>query len=284
MVANVRYIEYITGTDSDGNDIVVNCDPTKIEDKSIPIFFKRMVLSKYYDFPQKYNVEANTIYSKEWSLSLLGIHKKYVSVSIFQLGMNLSYEEQLYWRSFNTSPPDVKHWSLLMEDGLFKKRFLEFNSNWENKFGWPLFISLKDKDEHYFSSLRIPLSDGQSEFDQQILSLTKLFIDSINEKKLSELILGVEKGKRGIALLEQFLNQEQLTEIHTHISMLKGIYWLRSSGVGHLKGQSYEEAKKHFEIGKVSLTDSVIFIFNKLISFIDAMESKFLGVVKDQNI
>jgi hypothetical protein len=275
-----RYTEYVIGINPDGYNIVANCDPTKIEDRSIPIYFKRFVLSKYYDFPQKYNVVANTISSNEWCLSLLGVHKKYVAVSIVELGMNLNYEEQLYWRSFNISPPDVKHWSQILEDGIFKERFLQFNSNWEDKYGWPLFIPLEEKDEHYFLSLRVPLSDEQSEFDYQVLSLTKIFIDSINERKLNEVTLKDEHGKRGIALLEQFLKQEQFSEIDTHINFLKGIYWLRSSGVGHLKGLSYEEAKKYFEIEKQSLTDTVIFIFNKLNSFLNALESKFLGAVE----
>ena len=49
---------------------------------------------------------------------------------------------------------------------------------------WPL----SDADRHYAVALRIPLIDEQSHFDEQVLALAKIIIDSINESKLNSLM------------------------------------------------------------------------------------------------
>jgi len=45
-----------------------------------------------------------------------------------------------------------------------------------------LFKPLAEEDGHYFKTLRVPLTKEQKEFDEQVLALTKIFIDSLNEK------------------------------------------------------------------------------------------------------
>jgi hypothetical protein len=49
--------------------------------------------------------------------------------------------------------------------------------------------TLGRKDKHNFDSLRIPLGDNQLEFDQQVIALTKIIIDSLNEAEIEKLIV-----------------------------------------------------------------------------------------------
>ena len=68
---------------------------------------------------------------------------------------------------------------------IFNKKFQAFNEHWEKKFGWDFFRRLTGKDEYSLKILRVPLTNDQREFDEQILTLTKIFIDSLNEKELA---------------------------------------------------------------------------------------------------
>ena len=43
---------------------------------------------------------------------------------------------------------------------------------------------LREGDLHHLSGLRVPANNEQREFDELTLSLTKILIDSINEKSL----------------------------------------------------------------------------------------------------
>lgn len=60
--------------------------------------------------------------------------------------------------------------------------FESFQQRWQEVFGWQLFLPLADEDLHFYTALRVPLTDDQAEFDSQILALTKVLVDSINEK------------------------------------------------------------------------------------------------------
>ena len=67
---------------------------------------------------------------------------------------------------------------------------------------WPLYKPLSDEDGYVFDQIRRPLGDSQAEFDQLVLLLCKLMVDSLNEKELSK-SFNEANGVRGIRKLEQ---------------------------------------------------------------------------------
>ena len=293
------YEDFIIGVDEDGNEILYTCDPHKLYDgirknpeapyNLTPVFFKRDVLTKYYSNPQKYSVKDSHLRCKGyWQLIIDNNQDRYVIVYLRDLGRSLSHKEQLYWKSFNVVPDG--HISRVMfkrsflgeitepekNDLLFKNKFQSFQKKWFKKFGWYLLKPLVKDDEHFYQSLRIPLTNDQHEFDQQVLALTKILIDSLNEKELKKSITKIPLKPEGITKFEEFLKLNKLTDFIDHISFLRNLQYLRSSGVGHRKGKKYKRISLVFHIGKRNLIDIFDDILKSSILLLNYLEEHFL--------
>jgi hypothetical protein len=121
---------------------------------------------------------------------------------------------------------------------------------WQEKYGWNLFLPLAEKDEHFLNSIRSMLSNEQSEFDSQILALTKATIDSTNIKDLRKFLGITDPDSKSIALLEALLNNIQVPEAPTYVTLLRGIQSVRSTGVAHRKGTEYDKAIARLDINE----------------------------------
>jgi hypothetical protein len=287
-----KYTEFIVGVDKEGKLASFSCEPEKLANYFganpgsphflTPVFFKLEVLNKYYAQPDKYSIEDGQLWCGGlWSLRLDNDHPKYVVVFLGDIGQSLTYEEQLYWKSFNV-PPDggisETCWrrGFLAEfanpkspDLLFKSNFQSFQKSWESKFGWSLFLPLGEKDAHLFSSLHIPLTDEQAEFDGQVLALAKIFIDSLNEAALQKELGSKIENEKGIGKLERFLQSKGIQNPKV-ILYFKKLYTLRH-GAGHRKGGDYEKAAKFFGVGERSLREvfaQILFIAVEILEFL----------------
>ena len=60
---------------------------------------------------------------------------------------------------------------------------LNINAIFKELYGFDLFTELNEKNKHVQKSLHSLLTDDQKEFEEQIILLSKIFIESINEKK-----------------------------------------------------------------------------------------------------
>ena len=97
--------------------------------------------------------------------------------------------------------------------------------------GWPLYLPLAEGDRHFLQAIRIPSNDEQKVFDELILSMTKVLVDSLNEKQLVQL-LPSETAK-----MDGFINRfEAVLAVHysdvvkDQIKVLREIQSLRSKG------------------------------------------------------
>ncbi|GAB6139067.1 hypothetical protein [Halanaerobaculum tunisiense] len=226
------YERFIIDYDENGEPLEYICNPDKLSNYFgankgaphylTPVFFKRDVLAKYYSDPEKYSVEDNSLRCKGlWILRIDNNHEKYIIVFLGDLGRDLPYKEQQYWKSFNIPPEgeisevNFKR-SFLGEfadpkkdDLVFKQTFKKVNNKWKEKFGWYLFKPLAKDDEHNLKVVRIPVTSSQHEFDQQALSLSKVLIDSLNEKKIGEEISDkLSSGDKGITKFGKFLESK----------------------------------------------------------------------------
>ena len=116
------------------------------------------------------------------------------------------------------------------------------------------------------------LTNEQSEFDAQILALTKVTIDSINVKQLRSQLEVTDESVTSISLLEKLLEKLQCHHIEALTGLLKGIQSVRSTGVAHRKGTRYEKT-----ISKLNIDDDdcaaefdqlllgMIFLFEEII-------------------
>lgn len=285
---------FIIGVDQDGEPISYTSDPDRLGDYFggnpgapnylTPVFFRREVLGKYYAQPDKYSVEDGLLRcSGLWSMGIDNNHGDYVVVHLGDLGRDLPPSEQGYWRSFNV-PPDGGFSEVAFRRGIlglftdsqradliFKSRFKGFQEAWERSYGWPLFRPLGSGDAHLMTTLRIPLSEGQSEFDGQVLALAKILVDSLNEEELAKSGIAIAPDTKGISKLDAFLGMKDFPHRSDSIQFLRDLYSLRSSGSGHRKGSNYEKAAAKFALSETGLIKGFEGILKQAVVMLDRL-------------
>lgn len=311
------YEEFIIGYDKNGDEFSYTCDDKKLSNYFVkkgdapltvtPVYFRKTVLDKYYNDPHRYQVDDGCIYSERvWSLKVDNDQRDYAVVILGDLG-KLPHEEQLYWKGYNIAPPprasfSKTAWARWFEgrfynpefpDLKFKYQFRVFNEKWGKKYVWPLFLPLAKEDEHRFKTLHcLTQPKNPNDFEEQILSITKVLIDSLNE---AELIGKIDDGngkvsarlkelkaadknavKGGISKFELFLLTEG-KDLHESISFLRNLQELRSSTTAHRKSRSKKNGcEDFFQIQNKTQQEVLEDIFCKGIELIEVLRGEFL--------
>lgn len=295
-----KYEDYIIGIDDDGKEIFHTSNEVELSNYFgknpgaphylTPVFFKKEVLNKYYDNPEKYEVEDGFVRCHgSWLLRLDNNHAKYVVVFLGDLG-HLHNKEQIYWKSFNVAHQgrvSGTAWKRGFKaefadpeqpDLYFKYKFGIFQEAWHKKYGWYLFKPLSKGDEHHMKSLHTPATNDQKEFDAQILSLTKIMIDSLNEKELMKGLTITKKSPKGLYKLEAFL-LSKFPPFKGLLEFLRKLQSLRSLSVAHRKSEKkvdYKKVREFFEMEKKDLPEVFEEIIIKAIWTLNTLENHFL--------
>lgn len=292
------YVKFIYNIGPDSEPIEFTSDPEILSDHFrtnpgspdylTPIFFRREVLGKYFANAEKYSVEDGYLRCGAlWGIQIDNDLANYVAVYLGDLGRDLPYEEQLYWRSFNVLPEggisEVNYRrSILAEfaapsriDLRFKNEFRSFQEQWVRKYGWYLFSPLNEDDAHLLSTLRLPLTNDQGEFDAQVLALTKVLIDSINERQLEKSLSVLKPDTKGITKLKLYLEAQGLNGFDAEIEFLRDLWDLRSTGSGHRKGSNYLKISRRFGIGQKPLMSVFDDILTEATGLIEKLELVF---------
>ncbi len=271
------YESFLIGVDENGTDITFSCNPDLLSNYFganaenphylTPVFFRRSVLSRYYSDPEKYEVNDGSITLKGyWILRADTNHTEYVIVFLGNLG-GLPHSEQKYWRGQNVVPDGSMSEVYFRRSFLgefadaenpvfqFKNSYKQLQKKWFSKFGWHLFKPLSEKEVYLFVSLHIPLNDNYSEFDSQILALTKTLIDSLNESEIKKLLTtSLEKNARSINKFEAYLKQEEVAGYEEVIQFMRQLQKIRSTSSAHRKGSNFEKRMKKIGIDLSSLS------------------------------
>lgn len=290
-----EYIDFIIGLDENGDKKTFTCNPDMLANYFgknpnaphylTPVFFKREVLQKYISHPELYRIRDGYLECGYlWGIEIDNHHKDCISAYLGDLGRDLPESERLYWKSYNIvsdeglSETSFKRDFLCvsaesnMIEHVFKEHYIKINDEWNNKFGWPLFLPLAEDDQYNFDLLRIPLTESQDEFDGLVLSLVKVIIDSLNEKKIQESIEG-EKDLKGIGKLEKWLQISGRTDYDEHTKFLRNLQDLRSKGTGHRKGTGYDKIASSFGVGNKDLREVFEDIMHSADEFLTYMAS-----------
>ena len=302
------YEDFVVGADEDGKEVFMSCEENRMpnlftrqgdEPYSLsPVFFKRDVLSRYSQAVEKYSVQDGYLSGPSWGIRIDNDRSdEYVVVALVDLG-RMPHKEQLHWKSFNVLPSPNSSYSIttlcrwfagtptdcsVAPDLVFKKLYAKVNDKWKTKYGWSLFKELATDDQYHFESLHLMGQDNdQKEFDGLIQSITKLLIDSLNEKQLVNAIdstnsdvekfLTEKKVKEhspsniqgGITKFECFLISEQAQNSDL-VKLLRKVQELRSSTVAHRKSTKLDtKTKELFDFfGLLHDSDKVV-LFNLL--------------------
>ncbi len=296
---NEEFHEFIIGSNQDGEPVSHTCDPNCLSDHFCttassanyltPVFFRREVLQKYYQNSQKYSVETGFLRCRSlWGMSIDNDHAHYVIAYLGDLGRDLPEAERTYWKSFNVIPDGTISQAAFKRDFLaeftepgrpdflFKYRFSTFLKMWEKEYGWPLFKRLNPSDQYAFSRLRVPIIEDQSEFDDQILGLTKVLIDSINEAEIAQQLSSIPEGLKGIGKLKMWLDQKGYAKTEDTIQFFRDLQDLRSNSAAHRKGRSYEKVANKFGLPHESYCKSFENILVKAVGILGDLENEFL--------
>ena len=260
-----QFQEFIIRTDPTGKAIRHTCNPGQMAsyfganpgapNYLTPVFFRSEVLSKYYADPGKYSVEDGYLRCGGlWGLRMDNDHADYVVVYLGDLGSDLSEKERNYWLSFNIPPEGRKisktnfKRSFMAEfadparpDLVFKQAYTQFIRDFREANGWEFFLPLHPDDQHFFIGLHLLSKDTQAEFDSQLLALTKVLVDSLNEKEITKGLSTLTSDDKGITKLEKFFSEQGFTGFEPHIKFLRVLQDLRSKSAAHRKGSNYDK-------------------------------------------
>lgn len=299
-IAKVPYQDFIIGQKPDGSPVLHTCDPEQLANYFgknpsaphylTPVHFRPEVLQKYFGDPEKYSVEDGYLRCGAlWGLRLDNNHEGYLTVFLGDLGRDLTSAERDYWKSFNIPPEGPGVSAVNWKRGFmaefadptqpclrFKELFSYFQREHRYQQAWALFKDLADEDQHFFDALRAPLTRGPAEFDSQVLALTKVIVDSINEEEIEKRITTLAEGDKGISKLEKFLLSKGLTGYEPHVQFLKNLQRLRSTGVAHRKGENFKKIAASFGLDKNDRIKVFEAILCKSAEFIEFLIAGFL--------
>ncbi|MFZ5592845.1 MAG: hypothetical protein ACOY4D_01000 [Pseudomonadota bacterium] len=292
--------EFIIRADSTGKPVRHTCDPDRLANYFgsnpdaphylTPVFFRAEVLSKYYADPAKYSVEDGCLRCGGlWGLRIDNDHADYVVVWLGDLGRDLSENERNYWLSFNI-PPEGRKISLTnfrrafmaeptdpdRPDLVFKHEYTRFNRAFREKYAWEFFLPLHEDDEHFFTGLHLLAKDNQAEFDSQLLALTKVLVDSINEKMISKDLTTLTKDDKGITKLEKWFSERGLKDHEPHIKLLRVLQNLRSKSAAHRKGSNYDKLVAELQIADEGQQRVFFVILTSACALIRYLDARFL--------
>ena len=292
-----KYEEFIIDVDENGDEIYATCNPHGGIEYLTPVHFSKKVLDKYYQEPRKYSVE-DTYFGcgSLWGAYIDNHHKDRVCMWLGDLGRDLPNSEQQHWRLHNIPPTDgisktffdrqlgAQFKNSDMSEHIFEQRYRDLQKVSQDNLGEQWLLPLNTVDTFHLQGMRIPATDEQRDFDEVVLSLTKVLIDSLNEAYLKKMIPFEKrkkfKDKHGIAGLEAALHLNGITDGDDHLDFLRKLQGLRSSGSAHRKGRNYEKIAKHFGIENQNLRDVFTGILNSATNVLDF----FITLVKSGHI
>lgn len=257
------YPEFIIGEDEAGETVSFTCEEGELANYFgknphapnylTPVFFRRDVLKKYYDNPGLYTVSDGTIRcGGQWILRLDNDHSDYAAVFLGDLGRDLPVSERIYWKSYNIAPvgpmsDTYRRRSINGEwidaaraDHRFRHAYEEAGERWKKQHGWALHRDLHSLDQQLLQTLHVPLNDGQSEFEGQILGLAKVLIEFLDVKRLKVLAGPGDDNEPSLPKLLRFLTAMDYAHASSDVGFLRNIQELRSKVAAHSKSTSYD--------------------------------------------
>ncbi len=280
---------FIIAVDDEGELVYENCGE-KDGNHFTVTYFKKDVLTKYYNEPTKYQVDGFNVSSKFFRLKIDNNVDDYVPVFLANLRM-LPELEQLHWKQYNIPPTEGMNisrtyyramiegrWAEHPEtvDLSFKSKYKSFNKKWKAKFGWELYKPLSQKDEYIFTALHQITNNNIKAFCEQTLTLVKLTIDRLNEKEIAKGLV-LDSKIRGISKFEKFLESKEM-QIPEMFEFLRNLQDLRSGLIAHTFSESNKDCRKaikYFGIEDDTYISVLEEIFAKSISTLNTLEKYF---------
>lgn len=237
------------------------------------------MLDKYKADPKNFKIQDSEIYYlRDWSISFCINEENKVVVWLGDLG-KIPYKEQQYWKSFNESPKGK------MEQKFFTRQILNLwtdpsrlesqlihslqvaNKYTIKKYNAPIFWELSKADTEIYGSFVIPTNLSIPEYQQFLMKLCKLTVESINTK-LFEFVMGdkYDSNKGSIGQLDDFLKFIALDSESIIYSSIKKVYNSRNKLAGHRASmKEYNKVWKRNEDFEVNTIEDAKELLNGIV-------------------
>lgn len=293
-------VDFIIGVDSEGRAVEHSSDPDTLGNYFganpgaphylTPVFFRRAVLGKYFAERERYTIgDGRLTCLGLWTCRIDNDLENHVAVFLGDLGRDLPYEERLHWRQFNVPPAGgisetnfrrsflAQFTDSKAVDLTFRREYAEVARDWEKAQGWPLFMPLSPGDAHLLDTIRVPVTNSQAELDEQVAHLTKLLIDSLNEKEIAARAGEIPEETKGIGKLTLFMEVTGFPERESIIQLLRDLQTLRSTGSAHRKGSAYEKIIAKLGVDMARKPDTVHRLLEEATAALRAMRRFYLS-------
>lgn len=284
-----KFADFIVGIEEGGKEILSTCNEDKLHGKDASylssIFFKPEVLMKYYEKPKRYTVSPFEVtFLDQWSIDYGKNEEGLVHAFLGDLG-KLTFEEQLYWKSFNVPPSGGMSKEFFRSH--FNAEFVQSSdpvdrlirvrdnlaTKCQEKFGIKPFRKLSEGDSYILKLLHVPITNEQHELDQQLGFLSKYLVDSIDQKEIESRVKWRPEegtGPAQIRFLQAFLQEivgipEE--EARMMLDPIRLLQRLRSKSSAHSKSLGYQRL-----LEKENLIDpSPKLVFTKLVNDVSSL-------------
>jgi len=276
-----NYASFVVGVDSNGAKIEWSCAPDVSEYHFLtPVWFRSIVLKKYQDDPDRYSVVDGLLSCVGlWDLPIDNDHEKFVVVFLGDL-RSIPEADQFYWKAHNIPPAGrlsdtavrrslYGEWALSASpEHKFASAYMEFMKFSEQALGLFVIRPLNDGDGHCLKTLHVPHTENAMEFDQEVLKLTKLLVDSINDSELDRHIVAI-KDEKSLSKLERYLVAKGRTDHAPYIGFLRRLQRYRSTNAAHRRGSDAKKAFDALANGTSSRRETLNALLCSAIDFLD---------------
>ena len=254
-----------------------------------PVQFKRDLLRKYFGNPDIYTVTDSALKCGSlWSISIDIDSEESLFVYAGDLLRVLPPQEWSYWKAFNIIRDSEISNSAFRRDFLgqfsepnqadhrFRAIFTLFQEDWYRAFGWYIFRPLLSEDDYVLKTLHLPLTDGNKDFDEFVLKLTKLTTDAIDVEYLIDFEGVSNKHKtHPIDGIAEWLETKKFENVDGLRTTLLNIQWLRSKGAAHPKKPTYtaECRDRHGMSPGIQLSEKIC---EELCSILNSLSEHFI--------
>lgn len=288
-----QYKKFIVGKNENGQTIKKSCDYSGFghdDEKSkyslAPVYFRKEVLKKYYDEPNKYKIDSRYLDCFHlWGIPYDINKSNLVQVYLKDLS-SLPTNEQSHWEQYNVAPDggitEERFRSDFMTEFVeptdeiyaFKKAHARAQECFKKLFSSDLFKVLSEDDMHCYTSLHIPLTQEVKELDEQVQNIAKVVVDSLVKDNLDK------NANASIKALSNFLHTKiEEHEVEDIVLPFKMIQGLRSTGSAHLKGKNYSKIISDHELDALTNSEKfkkIVLMITQSLNSISELLSKLI--------
>lgn len=294
-----EFESFIIGYDDDGEPQLHKSSPAQLANYFganagephylTPVHFRREVLDKYYQNPERYSVCDGYVEHKQlWGMRIDNDHSDRVIAFLGDLGRDLPHKEQLHWKSYNI-PADTPMSEVAFRrdflnqfadatspDHVFKATYMRFNEAWMKAFRWSLFRPLCGEDAHVWERVHVPTGTGTTEFEHQVLGLAKLMIDSLNDTQLAKALDGAREGEKSLQKFERYLTVNAYPHVDRDLKLLRVLQGIRSKAAAHRKGQGYVKLAEKLKLRERGAPEVFAELLSRLSNMLADLKAHFL--------